>query len=96
MINDYAAEIGRGECTLIDVREANEFAAGHLPGAINMPLSELSADSLKLAEVKAPLYLYCKSGARSAAAERIFYQAGFTEAQNIGGILDWTGEITLS
>ena len=58
---------GSGDVRVIDVRSATEFAAGHLPGALNFPHTRLSA---RLEEIPAtePLYVHCQAGSRSAAA----------------------------
>ena len=58
-----AAERG---ATLVDVRTPEEFAEGHVPGAVNIPLGTLAAAKLPAGE----LYVYCHSGARSAQAVR--------------------------
>lgn len=78
---------------LIDVRTLEEFKEAHAQPAINQPLNTLEAP--KLTEVlnmplHEPVYLICRSGARSAKAAEIFLQAGFTQVVNvIGGTVDW-------
>ena len=78
-----------GESHWIDVRSANEFAAGHVEGAINIPHTEIGE---RIAEVTdnrdATLYLYCRSGRRSGIATDVLRKAGFTGAVNIGGFED--------
>jgi len=56
-----------GKALVVDVRETNEFAEGHIPGAVNMPLSTFQASRLPQAEGKA-LVLNCLGGKRSAMA----------------------------
>lgn len=71
---------------LVDVRTPEEFAAGHLPGAINIPHDEIVSG---LAELKTPktteIVLYCQSGGRSGVATSSLGKAGFTSASNAGG-----------
>lgn len=64
---ELAAMIQAGEAVVVDVREVDEFAAGHIPGAINMPLSTFQASKLPDANGKR-LVLNCLGGKRSAMA----------------------------
>ena len=79
---------------LIDVRTPQEYEEGHLPNAVNIDIS--SADFIseigKLKRDK-PVYVYCRSGKRSAKSAIQFEKAGFTEIYDLeGGILNWTKE----
>lgn len=74
--------------TIVDVRTPEEFAEGHVPGSVNIPLQELPE---RLAEVKAlplPLVLCCRSGARSGVALDYLRAQGLTEVSNGGSWLD--------
>jgi len=62
-----APMVERGAVLVVDVREPHEFAAGHIPGAINLPLSGFSADQLPDPDGR-PLVLNCAAGGRSAKA----------------------------
>ena len=62
-----AAELKSGACVVVDVREPHEYAAGHIPGAVNQPLSRFDPGRLPAGK---PVVLVCKSGARSAGALR--------------------------
>lgn len=75
---------------LIDVREADEFAAGHIPGAINIPLSRIQECDLDL---DTPLFVYCLMGSRSMRAVGVLKSLGYTNVKNIGGINRYKGEI---
>jgi len=78
---------------LIDVREPNEFARGHIEGAVNMPLSHLASRSGSIPRDKT-LFLYCQSGIRSQQAGRMLSGKGFTELVNLrGGISAWRGPV---
>ena len=70
---------------IVDVRSPGEFQSGAYPGAVNIPVQELEA---RLSEVPRdrPVVLYCASGARSAAAERILRARGYTDVVNGGGL----------
>lgn len=70
--------------TIIDVRESDEFAQGHVLGALNIPPDQLLAGAPQIADLPkdTPLLLYCKSGARSNSAIHILKQLGFTNLTN--------------
>ncbi len=73
---------------LIDVRTPEEFNAGHIAGAVNIPVESLAS---RLDEVPAnePIVVYCRSGNRSATAAGILTGAGYKPVYDLGGILDW-------
>jgi rhodanese-related sulfurtransferase len=73
---------------LIDVRTPEEFAEGHIPGAVNISLQSLSSRIDKIARDRAVI-LYCRSGNRSGMALTALRQAGYTEVYNLGGIGSW-------
>ncbi len=73
----------RGEYFL-DVRDADEFASGHIKGAVNIPLGELRG---RLGEIPRdrPVYVYCRTGQRSYNAARALMQLGYPEIFNVAG-----------
>lgn len=75
------------QALIVDVRTPEEFAAGHYPGAINIP-HETILDGLNQLGVKADtaVILYCRSGNRSGQAEQALKEKGFTQAKNAGGL----------
>ncbi|MGF1639120.1 MAG: rhodanese-like domain-containing protein [Cyclobacteriaceae bacterium] len=81
---DYAALIQQG-AVFIDVRSKAEFNGGHLKGAINIPLDQLSSQLSKIKKNK-PVITCCASGMRSASAKSLLQSNGF-EVYNGGG---WT------
>lgn len=74
--------------TLLDVRTAEEFHAGYIPGAINVSLQDLPQKLNKIS-TKKPVIIYCRSGNRSATAARQLLQAGYTDVYDLGGIIEW-------
>ena len=83
--------INREEALVVDVREPNEFAAGHVLGAKNLPLARLDASGADLAKRKErPVIVYCDGGERSAKALAALKKQGFTRVANLsGGIAAW-------
>jgi phage shock protein E len=74
--------------SVVDVRTPEEFAGGHYPGAVNIPLDELTQRIIELKEMKKPIIMYCKSGGRSGVAISILRQNGIANVINGGGIDD--------
>lgn len=69
---------------IIDVREPEEYTTSHVPGAINLPPSELMSGARKLDGIdkEAEIVLYCVSGSRSNASMQILKRMGFTNLIN--------------
>ncbi len=79
---------------LIDVRTKEEFDDGHIKGAELMPLDELeSLAKDKLTDLDQTIILYCRSGNRSGQASELLKNLGYTKIYDLGGIIDWTGDI---
>ncbi len=76
---------------LLDVREPDEFAAGHAPVATSVPLGELGGRLGELAGA-ATVVCVCRSGARSAAAAEALTTAGYDAVNLVGGMLAWARE----
>jgi len=84
---------GARDYLLVDVREPHEYQAGHLPGAINLPLSHLAAHLGRLPKDK-EIILYCASGMRSKQAARWLKRHGYTRLVNVrGGLIGWKGDL---
>ncbi|MEE8813840.1 MAG: rhodanese-like domain-containing protein [Lactobacillus delbrueckii] len=77
---------------LIDVREEDEYAAGHIPASINIPLSKIESAQGEITDLDTPLFVYCRSGNRSGQAVAWLKQAGYRKVQNIGGIANYSGK----
>lgn len=78
-----------GEVHWIDVRSESEFAAGHVEGATNIPHTEIADRIAEITSNKdAQLYLYCRSGRRSAFAADVLTDLGFSDVVDVGGFED--------
>ena len=85
------AEALAPETRILDVRTAEEFAAGHLRGAVNVDwFGNFLEDVGSNFDKDTPLYVYCRSGKRSAAAADKLAKAGYTVYNMLGGYLAWT------
>lgn len=79
---------------LLDVRRADEFASGHIPGAVNLPNEQIGNDEIpSLPDKNQAIYIYCRSGHRSKQAADKLLALGYTNLVEFGGILDYTGEL---
>lgn len=79
---------------ILDVRTAQEFASGHIPGAALLPNETIGTEDIPLLPDKDQLILvYCRSGNRSKQAAEKLAQLGYTNIVKFGGINSWTGEI---
>ena len=81
------------KAVLLDVRREEEFASGYIAGAINIPLQEIEYITDVVVGKNTLLYVYCRSGVRSAQAVNALRYMGYTNAVDIGGILQYKGEI---
>jgi rhodanese-related sulfurtransferase len=73
---------------LLDVREPDEWEAGHVPGALHIPLGQLSARTAEIPQETA-VYVICRSGARSARAAFALVGSGWDAVNVAGGMQDW-------
>jgi rhodanese-related sulfurtransferase len=84
-----AAELRDAGAFVLDVREPDEWVAGHIPGAVHIPLGELGG---RVAEIPADrtVVVVCRSGNRSAQGREILRAAGLPRVTSMaGGMLDW-------
>ena len=86
--NAFAARLADEGALVIDVREAHEFAAAHVPGATNVPLGRLPALLADLPRDR-PVYVICQSGNRSARATELMRDAGIRAVNVAGGTGEW-------
>ena len=78
---------------LLDVRTPQEYAEGHIPGSINIPLQSIDEAEAELENKDTELFVYCHSGARSSQAVALLEEMGYTKVNNIGGIAGYKGEV---
>lgn len=74
---------------LIDVRSAEEFGRGHLPGAVNIPVQEIDRRLGEVGPTGGEVVVYCRSGHRSARATELLREHGFTKVHNLGPMTAW-------
>ena len=79
---------------ILDVRRPDEYAEGHIPGAINVPNEEIgTAEIAELPDKSQMILVYCRSGRRSKEASEKLVKLGYTNIVEFGGIQDYEGEI---
>ena len=79
---------------LLDVRTKEEYESGYIPGAINIPLSDINENvASSLPDKSQMILVYCRSGNRSRQASDKLSRLGYTNIIEIGGINSWKGEI---
>ncbi len=86
-VEQYSADVSFSEHILIDVRTPEEFAEGHIAGAVNIPVDQIGA---RLSEIPQDqtVVVYCRSGNRSATAAAELAASGYT-VYDLGGIISW-------
>ena len=79
---------------ILDVRRPDEYAEGHIPGAINVPNEEIgTAEISELPDKSQLIFVYCRSGRRSKEASEKLVKLGYTNIVEFGGIQDYKGEL---
>jgi len=88
----FMADRPRDSYQILDVRQPREYEQGHLPGALLMPVKEVTTRMAELDPEK-PILVYCHSGVRSKAASQLLLAHGFKDVYNMsGGIVAWRGD----
>ena len=77
---------------LVDVRTPEEYAAGHIPGAVNIPYDTIAGNP-PAKDKNALVIVYCRSGNRSSIAKRTLDAQGFTRVEDFGAVGRWKGEL---
>ena len=93
---DEAAQMMQEETdfVLLDVRTQEEYASGHIPGAICIPNETIGSEEIpELPDKDQLILVYCRSGNRSKQASQKLAEQGYTNVVEFGGINGWTGEI---
>lgn len=79
------------DAALLDVRESDEWAAGHAPNAQHLPMSELTGRIAELPDAE-PLYVVCRSGGRSARVVAFLAGQGYPAVNVEGGMQSWAAQ----
>lgn len=90
-VAEYKQEISKETVQLVDVRTPGEFAAGSIPNAENINVNDASfEEKIQKLDKSKPVYVYCRSGARSQVAANKMVEMGFEEVIDLaGGYLNW-------
>jgi phage shock protein E len=78
---------------VVDVRTPEEFTAGHVPGAINIPHDQLPRRAAEIGPASTPVVLYCRTGRRSGIAAEALQKAGFSKLYDLKSVTAWPGEL---
>lgn len=89
-LKEYQSE---DRAILLDAREPDEYAKGHIKGSKNLPLNQFMKAESMFTDKSLPIYVYCHSGARSKRMTVGLKKLGYEKVVNIGGIIDYTGKI---
>ena len=90
--DELAGLLGQPNLYLIDVRTAEEFKAGAIPSAVNIPYDVIEKQ-LPTQERSARIVVYCRSGNRSSIAKSKLEALGFTNVSNFGPVSNWKGKL---
>jgi rhodanese-related sulfurtransferase len=90
--SDAVRLMNNDKTLVVDTREASEFSAGHIKGALNIPMSEFKKRLSELEKHKDnDVLLYCRSGSRSNSACKMMRKGGFDSIHNLaGGMMGWS------
>ncbi len=91
---ELAGLIGQPNLYLIDVRTAEEYRAGAIPSALNIPYDVIQ-DNLPTQDRSARIVVYCRSGNRSGKAKATLEALGFQNVNNFGAVTNWQGKLVV-
>ena len=83
-----ALQLQEGGASIVDVRQPSEFSDGHIVGAVNIPLNNLSKITSRIKK-DTPVIVYCLSGSRSGSAARQLKSMGYASVYDLGSIGRW-------
>lgn len=92
LMPEFILVMNKQKVTILDVRETDEFADGHIPGAIHFPLSTFLKNLHKIKK-DTHYYIICASGARSQSASSFLAQRGFQVTNVLGGMSAFVGRL---
>lgn len=87
------AALAAAGARVVDVRTPQEFAAGHVPGAVNVPFDEVTRRTAELGDPDAPLVLYCRTGRRSGIAAEALRRLGYEKVYDAQRMDTWPGPV---
>ena len=91
-VSEFSQKITEPDVIILDVRTPEEFAGGHIKGALNIDFNSGDfANEITRLNPSENYAIYCRSGSRSGQAASIMHKAGFHDVSNLnGGVIDWT------
>ena len=91
-VSEFSQKINEPDVIILDVRTPEEFASGHIEGALNIDFNSGDfANEITRLNPSENYAIYCRSGSRSGQAASIMHKAGFHDVSNLnGGVIDWT------
>ena len=93
-IDEFKTEISKSDVQLVDVRTAQEYSEGHIPGAMNIDVNAPDfEEKIKALDKKENVAIYCRSGRRSKMAANKLTAAGFKVIELNTGFLSWDGAV---
>ena len=93
LVAEAISKYGEDNIVLLDVRTEDEYIEGHIPKSIHIALKDLDAIITEIPDTSTNLLVYCRSGVRSGNAVSALKLMGYVNAINVGGIIDWHGDI---
>ena len=78
---------------LLDVRTPVEFSMGRIPGSKNIPVQNIELAEKEIPDLNTPIYVYCRSGARSHQAVVFLKRMGYSTVIDLGGIVSYSGKV---
>ena len=93
-VSEFSQKITEPGVIIVDVRTPEEFASGHIEGALNIDFNSGNfANEITRLNPSETYAVYCRSGSRSGQAASIMHKAGFHDVSNLnGGVIDWTND----
>ena len=88
-----ARSLAAAGAKVVDVRTPQEFASGHVPGAINIPYDEIGKRASEIGPPSTQVLLYCRTGRRSGIAADALDRAGYKKVYDFRTVTAWPGEL---
>jgi phage shock protein E len=89
-----ARSLAAAGAKVIDVRTPQEFASGHVPGALNIPYDEMGKRAAEIGPPSTKVILYCRSGRRSGIAVETLGKMGYGQLYDLGTLTAWPTDAT--